>query len=98
MPGPITLTVVVAQNARGQQVQNELALFVDDGVAGVVAALIADDDIVFFAQSRSTMRPLPSSPQFTPVIAVNIIHSPFLPLRAAAAAWRSVRKNFRTVL
>ena len=46
MPVPMTLTVVVAQDAGGQQVQNELALVVDDGVAGVVAALIADDDVI----------------------------------------------------
>ena len=41
---------LVTQNARRQQVQNELALFVDDSMPGVVAALIADDDIIFFAQ------------------------------------------------
>ena len=35
-----------AEDARGQQVQLELAIFVDDGMAGVVAALIADDHVV----------------------------------------------------
>ena len=34
------------QDARGQQIQDELALFVDHGVAGVVAALVAADDVV----------------------------------------------------
>ena len=37
---------VRAQNAGRQQVQNELALVVDDGVPRVVAALIADDDVI----------------------------------------------------
>ena len=36
-----------AEDARGDQVQRELAVFVDDGVARVVAALVADDDVVF---------------------------------------------------
>ena len=34
------------EDAGGQQVQLELAVFVDDGMAGVVAALIADDHVV----------------------------------------------------
>ena len=39
-----------AQNARGQQVQNELAALVDDGVPRVVAALVAADDVVVLGQ------------------------------------------------
>ena len=39
-----------AQNTGGQKVQNELAAVVDDGVTRVVAALIADDDVVLTAQ------------------------------------------------
>ena len=35
-----------AQNARRQQIENELAPGVHDGVTGVVSALIADDDLV----------------------------------------------------
>src|SRR5699024_1202173 len=38
------------QDAGGQQVQNELAPLVLDGVAGVVAALVADHDIVILAE------------------------------------------------
>ena len=41
---------VVAQYARRQQVENELALVVNDGVTGVVAALIADNDVVLFRE------------------------------------------------
>ena len=37
---------VRTQNARRQQVENELALVVDNGVPRIVAALIADDDVV----------------------------------------------------
>ena len=37
---------VVAQYARRQQVEDELALLVDDGVTGVVAALITADDVI----------------------------------------------------
>ncbi len=39
---------IVAQDAGGQQIQDEPALVVDDGVTGIVAALIADDYIVPF--------------------------------------------------
>jgi len=41
---------VVPQDTGGQQVHDELALLVHHGVAGVVAALIADDHVVFLAQ------------------------------------------------
>ena len=37
----------VPEDAGRQQMQGEFALFVDDGVAGVAAALAPDDDIVF---------------------------------------------------
>ena len=40
----------VAENAGGQQVQGKLPLFVDDGVAGVAAALIAHDDVIVLRQ------------------------------------------------
>ena len=38
------------QDAGGQKVQDELALFGDDGVSGIVAALIAGNDIGVFGQ------------------------------------------------
>ena len=38
------------QDAGGQKVQDELALFGDDGVPGIVAALIAGNDIGVFGQ------------------------------------------------
>jgi hypothetical protein len=41
---------LVPENAGGQQIHNEFALLVHHGVAGVVAALIADDHVVFLAQ------------------------------------------------
>ena len=40
----------LAENAARQQVQGELALFVDHRVARVAAALIADDDIIVVGQ------------------------------------------------
>ena len=40
----------VAQDAGGQQIEYEPALVVDDGVACVIAALIADDDIILFRE------------------------------------------------
>ena len=39
---------VRVQDAGGQQVQDELALRGDDGVAGIVAALIAGNNIGMF--------------------------------------------------
>ena len=41
---------LITQNAGRQQIQDELAFFVDNGMSGVVAALITDDNIIFFAQ------------------------------------------------
>ena len=41
---------VRAQDARGQQVQNELAPLVLDGMAGVVAALVAHHDVIILAE------------------------------------------------
>ena len=41
---------LVAQDAARHEVEHELALVVDDGVAGVVAALIAHDDVVLLAE------------------------------------------------
>ena len=38
------------QDAGGQKVQDELALFSNDGVPGIVAALIAGNDIGVFGQ------------------------------------------------
>ena len=38
--------LAAAEDAGGKQVQCELAVFVYDGVSGVVAALIANDDII----------------------------------------------------
>ena len=49
--------------------QGELAHVVDDGVAGVAATLIPDHDVITAGIGRSTMRPLPSSPQLMPTIA-----------------------------
>ena len=40
----------LAENAGGQQVQCELALLVDDGVAGVAAALITDQHVTVLSQ------------------------------------------------
>ena len=40
----------IPENAGGQQVQGELALVVDDSVAGVAAALIADDHVIVAGQ------------------------------------------------
>ena len=40
----------LAQDAGGQQIQDKFAFFVDDGVAGVVSALIPHDNIVLFAE------------------------------------------------
>ena len=41
---------VSAENARGKQIQDKLPLFVDDCVPGIVAALIAADNIVIGGQ------------------------------------------------
>ena len=41
---------VLAQDARGQQIEDELSPLVDDGVARVVPALIAADDVVSFGK------------------------------------------------
>ena len=41
---------LVAQDAGRHEIEHELALVVDDGVAGVVAALIAHDDVVLLAE------------------------------------------------
>ena len=41
---------VVAENAGRQQIQDELALIIYHGVACVVAALIADNDVVIFRE------------------------------------------------
>ena len=41
---------LVAQNAGWHEIEHELALVVDDGVAGVVAALIAHDDVILLAE------------------------------------------------
>ena len=41
---------LAAKDARGQQVKDKLAPIVDNGVACVIAALIADDYIVFLAE------------------------------------------------
>ena len=41
---------LVAQNAGRHEIEHELALVVDDGVAGVVAALIAHDDVILLAE------------------------------------------------
>ena len=41
---------LVAQDAARHEIEHELALVVDDGVAGVVAALIAHDDVVLLAE------------------------------------------------
>ena len=38
------------EDARGQQMQRKLSVFVDDGVPRVAAALIPDDHVVFFRQ------------------------------------------------
>ena len=38
------------QNARGQQVQDELAPLILDGVAGIVAALVTDHDVIILAE------------------------------------------------
>ena len=38
------------EDAGGQQVQDELALLCDDGVPGIVAALIAGNDVRMFCQ------------------------------------------------
>ena len=40
----------LAEDAGGQQVQRELTLLVDDGMAGVAAALIADDHVIVLGQ------------------------------------------------
>ena len=36
----------LAENAGGQQMQTKFPAFVDDGMAGIAAALIADDDVI----------------------------------------------------
>ena len=41
---------VRVEDSGGQQVQDELALFGDDGMAGIVAALIAGDDVGILCQ------------------------------------------------
>ena len=41
---------LVAQDTARHEIEHELALVVDDGVAGVVAALIAHDDVVLLAE------------------------------------------------
>ena len=42
----------------------------DDGVAGVVAALIADDHVGAARRGRSMILPLPSSPHWAPITIV----------------------------
>ena len=64
---------VVAKDAGRQQIQDELTLIIYHGVACVVAALIADNDVVIFPRADRPCGPLPSSPQFVPTIAVNIV-------------------------
>ena len=38
------------EDAGGQEMEGEFAIFVDDGMAGVAAALVADDDVVAFGE------------------------------------------------
>ena len=40
----------LAENAGGQQMQGKFAVFIDDGVARVAAALVADYDVVVLGQ------------------------------------------------
>ena len=48
--GPEHVDDVLAQDARRQQIEDELAPLVDDGMTCVVAALIAADDVVPFGE------------------------------------------------
>ena len=38
------------ENAGGQQVQGKFAVLIDNGMAGIAAALIADNDVIVFGQ------------------------------------------------
>ena len=49
-PGAEDVHRFVPQDAGGHEVHDELALFVYDGMAGVVAALIADHNIVVLTE------------------------------------------------
>ena len=46
MPGPRTFTVPGRRMPDGSRFENEFAALVHDGVTGVVAALIADNDLM----------------------------------------------------
>ncbi len=66
-PLPITQVFSGVEDARGDQVELELLALADDRVAGVVAALEADDHLARSA-SRSVIFPLPSSPHWAPTM------------------------------
>lgn len=78
---------VLAQNCRRQKIEHEFAFVVDDGVSCVVAALIAHHDVLF-SESKSTILPLPSSPQLIPTIDVSIL----IPLKFNPYYISSVRR------
>ena len=40
----------LTEDAAGQQVQGEFAVLIDDSMAGIAAALIADNDVIVFGQ------------------------------------------------
>ena len=74
-PLPMMLVMWLLEHAGRQLVQGKLAIIVDDGVAGVAAALEPDHNVRICAARTSVILPLPSSPQLAPTIALTIIYS-----------------------
>ena len=52
----------LAENAGGQQMQGKFAVFIDDGVARVAAALIADYDVIVAGSAGQPCGPCPRRP------------------------------------
>ena len=84
-PLPMTACTSGAQDAAGNQLQNEFALADEDGMSGIVPALVARYDVEASAK-RSTTLPLPSSPHCAPrTITLLILCFRAFPLNGACA-------------
>ena len=68
-PLPMTEVMCGYRTPDGRQPELEDLVAADDGVAGVVAALVADDHRDCSAR-KSVVLPLPSSPHCSPTITV----------------------------
>ena len=71
------------EDAGRQERELEGAVAPDDGVAGVGAAVVADDEVVSSAR-RSTIFPLASSPHCRPTTQVQLIPRPTKKARAGS--------------